>query len=759
MASFWERTGKLRGRYALPLAVGAAGLVLSTLAYLDGARRSTAEQLRLLDASAASYTSLLQNRLDQYVSASRALGAFFSASNEVDPDEFAHYVKASRGFERLQGVSLFGYLPKVPAAQAARFETEASRLFPGYRIGPRNASADTYFPLLYGQPRADPGRAELLRGVDFGATPTRHEAMLEADRRDEPVATRPHAAPNDVAPRTMVLIFAPIRKRQSTELSGFVFSALYVDRLFLNEDDGAQARKVGLEVFQDTAVAGNLVFRADQQPQAAGARLLTHQSRVQFAGRTWLVHFYAHQAPLEREAARAGWLQGAIGVLLTLIASYAAMAWPRRVARRRVMRDFQEQFAGFENHPFAVYALDRQRRFIQVNRQMAKELGVMRDALIGTTDERFIGPEQREAVASRFREVLAGKAVAYTTQICAADGRSLDLSVVLIPMRSGDGVTHVLAFAENITDRKNAESALYESRQMLQLILDNIPQSVFWKDIDSVFVGANWTFLAQSGLHSVGQLIGKTDAQLRWKDMAALYRQVDLEVMDSGEARMRMQAAEVRRDGTECWIETSKIPLKDGKGKVVGVLGVTEDITARKYMEQELFRRANFDSLSGMPNREYFHHQLDEAVKRALRREGLALMYFDIDRFKQINDTYGHDGGDSVICMFAQRIRSVMRDCDFMARLGGDEFVMLAEGLNGQNDAALIAQKLVEAMAPPFMLRGVPLQVTTSIGVAFYEAGMTPEALIKAADQAMYDAKRAGRNCFRQAGSAAQWIE
>ncbi len=390
---------------------------------------------------------------------------------------------------------------------------------------------------------------------------------------------------------------------------------------------------------------------------------------------------------------------------------------------------------------------------------MAKELGVSRDALIGTTDERFIGAEQREAVAGRFREVLAGKAVAYTTQICAADGRGLDLSVVLIPMRSGDGVTHVLAFAENITDRKNAESALYESRQMLQLILDNIPQSVFWKDIDSVFVGANWTFLAQSGLHSVGQLIGKTDAQLRWKDMAALYRQVDMEVMDSGEARMRMQAAEVRRDGTECWIETSKIPLKDGKGKVVGVLGVTEDITARKYMEQELFRRANFDSLSGMPNREYFHHQLDEAVKRALRRDGLALMYFDLDRFKQINDTYGHDGGDSVICMFAQRIRSVMRDCDFMARLGGDEFVMLAEGLNGQNDAALIAQKLVQAMAPPFMLRGVPLQVTTSIGVAFFASGMTSDELIKAADQAMYDAKRAGRNCFRQAGSAPQWIE
>jgi predicted signal transduction protein with EAL and GGDEF domain len=144
---------------------------------------------------------------------------------------------------------------------------------------------------------------------------------------------------------------------------------------------------------------------------------------------------------------------------------------------------------------------------------------------------------------------------------------------------------------------------------------------------------------------------------------------------------MRMQAADVRRDGAECWIETSKIPLKDDQGKVVGVLAVTEDITARKYMEQELFRRANFDSLTGLPNRGYFQSQLDEAVKRAQRRNGLALMYFDIDRFKQINDTYGHDAGDKIIRLFAQRIRSVLRESDFMARLGGDEFVLIAPAL------------------------------------------------------------------------------
>jgi diguanylate cyclase (GGDEF)-like protein/PAS domain S-box-containing protein len=755
MAWLWKRTEKTGGGHALPLAVCALGLILSICAYVERAQRSETAQLQQLQASARNYESLLQHRLDQYVGATRALGAFFSASNEVAPEEFDHYLKFSGGFERLPGISSFGYLPMVPAAQAARFEAEAGRRWPGYRIVQRHPGADAYFPLLYGQYRADPLRAGQLRGIDFSATPERREAMREAEARDEPVATRLHGGLRDPDRHAVVLIFSPVRKARQAGLDGFIFSALYVDRLFLNIDGGLLARQFDLEVFQDKVAPENVVFDGDKRPDGAPARMLAHRAQVRFAHRTWLVHFYAKQASLEPGAGYAGALALALGLLLTLIATYAAAAWPRRLSRKRAVLGFQEQFAGFDNHPFAVYALDPERRFIQVNRQMAKELGVSREALLGTSDERFIAADQRAAAAVHFKEVLAGNAVAYTTQIAAANGRSSDLSVVLIPMNSGDAVSHVLGFAENITDRKNADSALYESRQMLQLILDNIPQSVFWKDIDSVYTGGNRTFLDEAGLPGLDQLVGKTDAHLRWKDVAELYRQVDLDVMDSGVARMRMQAADVRRDGTECWIETSKIPLKDGKGKVVGVLAVTEDITARKYMEQELFRRANFDSLTGLPNREYFHSRLDEAVKRALRRNGLALMYFDIDRFKQINDTYGHDGGDKIIRMFTQRIRSVMRESDFMARVGGDEFVLITEGLSGQNDAALIAQKLVEAMAPPFNLVGTTLQVTSSIGVAYFEPGMTPELLVKAADQAMYDAKRAGRNCFRQAAGGA----
>jgi diguanylate cyclase (GGDEF)-like protein/PAS domain S-box-containing protein len=764
MVSLLISMNKAIRRHWLPALVFAAGLGASAYGYVAGSRSNEAKQLAALRETAENYEFLMKHRLDLYASVSRDLGAFFSASQEVDAGEFDNYSKSSRLFERLNGLNSFGYLPRVAKGQAQRFEAHAAREFPGFRIRATRKDSDAYFPLLRGQHATDAQRYNHLRGIDYSAIPERWEAMQEAEARDEPVTTRRHTALGDARKTPIVMIFSPVRQlgpdRGETagprgDLKGFIFSTIYVERLFRGFDDGRLARLFDLEVFEDKVARDNLIFDADKMPHALddeSAHVLAHRAEVQFANRKWLLYFYAKKDSFGAEPAHTGTMVFAIGLLLTAIATYACVLWPRHLLRKRVMRDFGERFAGFfENHPFAVYALDPQRRFLQVNQQMAKEIGMPRESLIGVSVDTFLSTEARGASVRQFAEVLAGNAVAYTNQLTDASGRNSDLSIVMIPMSAGDTTGYVLCFAENITERKKAERELYESRQMLQLIIDNIPQSVFWKDINSVYQGGNRSLLDDAGLQGIDELIGKTDADFRWRDLAEHYRKVDMEVMGSGLPRMRMQATDVRRDGTDCWIETSKIPLQDGQGKVVGVLAVTEDITARKYMEQELFRRANHDALTGLPNRGYFQTRLEEAVKRAQRREGLALMYFDIDRFKLINDTYGHDMGDEVIRMFAERVRAMLRETDFMARLGGDEFVLIAEGLSRRGDTVVIAQKLVEAMWPAFNVGGTVLQVSTSIGVAYFEAGMTPDELLKAADQAMYDAKRAGRNCFRQA--------
>jgi diguanylate cyclase (GGDEF)-like protein len=177
------------------------------------------------------------------------------------------------------------------------------------------------------------------------------------------------------------------------------------------------------------------------------------------------------------------------------------------------------------------------------------------------------------------------------------------------------------------------------------------------------------------------------------------------------------------------------------------------DLALRFHLEQaqrELIELANRDHLTGAWNRRHIERDFEHALARhrALGADSWFAL-FDIDRFKAINDTHGHDVGDDVIRMFASRVQAVVREADFVARLGGDEFVLIAEGLQGAAAAAVIAQKIIGAMVPPFQLGTATLQVTTSIGIAAFEAGRTARTLIRAADQAMYDAKRAGRNCFR----------
>ncbi|QBE63173.1 sensor domain-containing diguanylate cyclase [Pseudoduganella lutea] len=765
MGSLFHQIRKALAARALPAGVFAAGLVLS--GYAGVASVEHAGRARLVEQQDAveDYLYLLRHRLDLYVGASRDLAALFSASNAIEAEEFSGFVDASGALDRLDGLRAFGYVPRVPAGEAAGFEAQAQRRFPGYRIVERRSGAQDFYPLLYGRHAFDTTRMDALRGLDFSSFPKRWTAMQEAARLGEPVATGRMPAMFDPRPEPVIQLLTPVRMPGSgapatrqPELKGYVFTTLYLQSLFIGFDNGRMARQFDLVAYDGAATPGHILFDANDIFAATSALRrgpFVQQAKVRFANRTWLIHFHARPGPADALPLRAGAQAVSIGIVLSLLAAWAIAAWPRYRARRRAMHDFSERFASFfEQHPFAVYAIDRQRRFRHANHQMLKELGVERHALLGTRADTYVGIEDRVEVGRHLDEALAGQVVAYTTRIADAAGRMVDMSIVLIPMSTGDDVTHVLGFAENITGRKEAERALYASRQMLQLILDNIPQSVFWKNAASVYEGGNRALLADAGLDSEAELIGKTDFDLHWRDQAPHYHQVDAEVMRSGLARMRMQALDRSIDGTERWFETSKIPLKDGAGNVTGVLAVTEDITARKYMEQELFRRAHHDALTGLPNRGFFNGHLEQAVARAQRHGALALMYFDIDRFKAINDTHGHDVGDDVIRMFAGRVRAVVREADFVARLGGDEFVLVAEGLQEAQAATLIAHKIIAAMAPPFQLGTVTLPVTTSIGIASFESGMTSRTLIRAADQAMYDAKRSGRNCFRLAPPA-----
>lgn len=746
------------------IAVFALGAIVTAYLHHDLTQEQRLQEEDRLRDEAREFHFELQRRMDLYAGANRDLAAFFTASESVSAKEFESYVHASRFLTRLDSVNAVGFLPRVPVADTAMFERQVRDSYPGFRVRGMVEGARFAFPLLYGQLGAGGGSADRLRGVDFSSVPERYDAMLLALERDGPAATRVHRALEDR--RTpVVMFFTPIRThigtvarrgRRLTQVDGFAFSSVNVRNLFAHFGHHHLAEQFDLEVYDGTASAANIVFDGDRVPNALKRdKVAVHSAELRLANRIWVAQFYPKVLP--GAAARFDWAVLSLGAMLSLIAGYAAAAMHRQAARRRASGELMDRFnTFFRNHPFAVYSLDPQWRVVEANEKIAQELGVSRADLLGRSAGDFVSDENREMAQARFREALSGEAVAYNNVIVDKNGRRSDVSVVLIPIVTRGKTTHVLGFAENITERKRAEEELYESRQMLRLILDSVPQRIFWKDLRGVYQGGNRTLLEDAGLESVDELIGKTDFDLAWRAQADDYRKEDAEIIESGVPRLEAHHRQDRKDGSENWVEVRKIPLLDGAGRPVGILGLAEDITERKTAELELFHRANFDSLTELPNRACFQLQLEQAVTRATRRgTPLALMYFDIDHFKSANDTYGHDVGDEVIRWFAQCARSVVRKEDLVARLGGDEFVLLLEGLSDAHAVDVVASKLVTAVSTPFQLNDVTMETSTSIGVATYRRGMTPEELLKDADQAMYEAKRGGRNCYRHAVVAA----
>jgi diguanylate cyclase (GGDEF)-like protein/PAS domain S-box-containing protein len=750
---FYRTNTKERRTAALiALAVLLAGMLVSFAVFRHQRQQQRSSFAEQRIEAARRYATLVQRQLDAYVAVNLSLAAFVSTSGGVDNQRLAAFVHAARHFERLKGISAFGYLPRVAPEMAGALETAVQDQLPGYHIRQRRLGADFFFPMLY-LVDPDPNLAARVRGIDYSAYPERLAAIRRAEASGAPAASAVHASVVDPAKRPVVMTFTPVRTRERAYDrgvgSGVVVSIMRVAELFEGVDDGAGKSSFGLDVAEQEGQHLKPVYLSNFGANlGAGDEEPIHTGELRYADRSWKLRVFGKPG---QDAAHGSWMVLAIGALCSLIAAYAAFLAARRHAVRRASGDMAERFASFfDAHPLSVFALDRDGRVVFANRKMSSELGMPSERLVGSPVAQCIPAAQRELAMARFSEALDGHAVACPAVFQDAQGQDADMALVLVPIMVGGTVGRILGFAENITERQRFERELYASRQLLRLILDTIPDRVFWKDRDSNFLGANRRMAEDAGLAGVEQIVGLSDAAMPWHRLAPSYQEEDREVMHSGMARMNIEIAQDNGDGSNSWFDVSKLPLTDDSGAVVGVLGVARDITRYKQMEAELVRRANYDSLTGLPNRAFFQSQLRQAVSRAGRREGvLALMYFDIDHFKQINDTYGHGVGDEVIRHFADRVCAVLRESDFVARLGGDEFVLILEDLPAPAMTRTLADKLIDAMRAPLCIGENTIGLSTSIGIAVLEDGMEADQLVKAADDAMYAAKRGGRNCYR----------
>jgi diguanylate cyclase (GGDEF)-like protein/PAS domain S-box-containing protein len=372
--------------------------------------------------------------------------------------------------------------------------------------------------------------------------------------------------------------------------------------------------------------------------------------------------------------------------------------------------------------------------------------GYTPEELIGRRFTEFMEESDVSSVVGVINQSIASKApFSLQHRGITQSGSILWEEVGGIPIFDGNGVlTGFRGAGLDITERKLAEDEL----RLASLVYENSSEAMAIADENKLIIAVNPAFEKLTG-YTREEVIGKYPGIFNSRrNDHTFYRRMWQAITSTGYWHGEMWS---KRKNGEGYIQLLTInTIKSNNGSVLRYAAQFSDITKKKESEELIWKQANFDALTGLPNRSMFSDRLVQEINKTnLSGQSLALMFIDLDRFKEINDTLGHDMGDMLLQEAAQRLSSCVRTTDTVARLGGDEFTVIMGGLEDHNNVELIAQDILLKLAEPFLLGSETAYVSASIGITFYpEHASTIDELLKHADQAMYLSKHKGRNRY-----------
>ena len=416
------------------------------------------------------------------------------------------------------------------------------------------------------------------------------------------------------------------------------------------------------------------------------------------------------------------------------------------------LRSSEEQLRQVtDSLPVLISRWDLEQRFRFANHCYRDWLGIESASLLGRSLREVYGDKAYSGFRHHLDAALAGERVVYEREMVTPHGPR-QVEVTLVPQLGSDGaVQGVYGLISDVTARHNAELQRARSEERLSLALDGSGLALF-----------DWDIRADRIYHSAQASAMRDDLPVDQtassSELRSFVHPDDLDAMQAAtkaalagtvpeyQAEFRLR----RRSRDWLWVRArGRVVEREAGGRALRLAGTYTDINAHKVAEDRLRRRAEFDTLTDLPNRASFVERLQQAMRRATPSNSMALLFLDIDHFKTINDRLGHETGDQVLKVFATRMRDCVRKADMVARLAGDEFTIILEGLREATDAQALASKLVETLRAPLALVGQLFEITASIGVAFWNAGDTDDAeLLRRADAALYEAKRRGRNGY-----------
>jgi diguanylate cyclase (GGDEF)-like protein/PAS domain S-box-containing protein len=309
-------------------------------------------------------------------------------------------------------------------------------------------------------------------------------------------------------------------------------------------------------------------------------------------------------------------------------------------------------------------------------------------------------------------------------------------------------IDRVLYQQQLIKERRRMEEMVRESEERYRKLVELSPDGI------SIHTGGKFVFINPAGARILGashpdQIIGTSALDVAHPDFREMAKARTEQLGKGADTVPWMEEKYVRLDGSVIDVEVAGIKfVYEGKDAVQRIF---KDITERKQVEQRLQHLALYDTLTGLPNRMLFFDRMNQLLALARRNQYvLALLYMDLDNFKHINDTFGHEVGDLVLTEASQRMSSCTRSSDTVARMGGDEFIGICGRIAAAGDAAVVAKKIISALGRPFRIKGLDLTIGVSVGISIYpQDGDDAETLLNKADAAMYKIKESGKGGLR----------
>jgi diguanylate cyclase (GGDEF)-like protein/PAS domain S-box-containing protein len=439
-----------------------------------------------------------------------------------------------------------------------------------------------------------------------------------------------------------------------------------------------------------------------------------------------------------------GAVAGLVGVIVDIT---------QRKQLEAATRDSNERLrAVIHAAPIAIVARDLDMKVRMWNPAAERMFGWAEAEVLGERTQ-IVPPHLKDEVTEEHRRAQAGETIwVEDTQRMHRDGHLIDLAISMAPVLDAEGrPTGTMVTMTDIGPRKQAEAALRESEAQLRLAMDAAQAGMWYWEADtdrfnySEGLGTLFGFAPDSPVVDYRELQKRLHAEDRELFAATLRHAI------RNGSDFQFDYRVVWPDGSIHWIANRGQVHRGASGRAQRVIGVAMDLTDRKLAEQRIAHMAHHDALTGLPNRVLLRDRIQQAIAQAHRASSqLAVLFIDLDRFKTINDSLGHQLGDRLLQSVASRILVCVREGDTVARVGGDEFVIVIPGVDHANDASSVAAKILEVLSSAFHLHGNDLHVAASIGISLYPSdGADAETLMRNADTAMYHAKDMGRANFQ----------